>query len=154
MPWCPLSMSWNRSWEGWRTGCYHPRVVEHLPKGGEEALLLGAFLRQAVLSLLQDQATIRGLLQQTLANNDVDQLASTLDNLKVLLLSHQRQLMADLAGLFSPELRQRLFPDSPSLTEEGDRLRQRLHRLWHDTWTPPCSRSSCTSSCRIGLGSP
>jgi hypothetical protein len=109
---------------------YHPRVVEHLPKGGEEALLLGAFLRQAVLSLLQDQATIRGLLQQTLANNDVDQLASTLDNLKVLLLSHQRQLMADLAGLFSPELRQRLFPDSPSLTEEGDRLRQRLHRLW------------------------
>ncbi len=109
---------------------YHPRVTEHLPKGSEEALLLGAFLRQAVLSLLQDQATIRGLLQQTLANNDVDQLANTLDNLKALLLNHQRQLMADLAGLFSPELRQRLFPDSPSLTEEGDRLRQRLHRLW------------------------
>ena len=109
---------------------YHPRVAEHLPKGSEEALLLGAFLRQAVLSLLQDQSTIRGLLQQTLSNNDVDQLASTLDNLKALLLSHQRQLMADLAGLFSPELRQRLFPDSPSLTEEGDRLRQRLHRLW------------------------
>lgn len=109
---------------------YHPRVADHLPKGSEEALLLGAFLRQAVLSLLQDQATIRGLLQQTLANNDVDQLASTLDNLKALLLNHQRQLMADLAGLFSPELRQRLFPDSPSLTEEGDRLRQRLHRLW------------------------
>jgi len=109
---------------------YHPRVAEHLPKGGEEALLLGAFLRQAVLSLLQDQATIRGLLQQTLVNNDVDQLAGTLDNLKALLLNHQRQLMADLAGLFSPELRQQLFPDSPSLTEEGDRLRQRLHRLW------------------------
>jgi hypothetical protein len=109
---------------------YHPRVADHLPKGSEEALLLGAFLRQAVLSLLQDQATIRGLLQQTLANNDVDQLASTLDSLKALLLSHQRQLMADLAGLFSPELRQRLFPDSPSLTEEGDRLRQRLHPLW------------------------
>ena len=109
---------------------YHPRVAESLPKGSEESLLLGAFLRQAVLSLLQDQATIRGLLQQTLANNDVDQLASSLDNLKALLLSHQRQLMADLVGLFSPELRQRLFPDSPSLTEEGDRLRQRLHRLW------------------------
>lgn len=109
---------------------YHPRVAEGLPKGSEESLLLGAFLRQAVLSLLQDQATIRGLLQQTLANNDVDQLASSLDNLRALLLSHQRQLMADLVGLFSPELRQRLFPDSPSLTEEGDRLRQRLHRLW------------------------
>ena len=109
---------------------YHPRAAEPLPKGSEESLLLGAFLRQAVLSLLQDQATIRGLLQQTLANNDVDQLANSLDNLKALLLSHQRQLMADLVGLFSPELRQRLFPDSPSLTEEGDRLRQRLHRLW------------------------
>lgn len=109
---------------------YHPRVAESLPKGSEESLLLGAFLRQAVLSLLQDQATIRGLLQQALANNDVDQLANSLDNLKALLLSHQRQLMADLVGLFSPELRQRLFPDSPSLTEEGDRLRQRLHRLW------------------------
>lgn len=109
---------------------YHPRVAEHLPPGGEEALLLGAFLRQAILSLLQDQATIRGLLQQTLANNDLDQLSITLDNLKALLLSHQRLLMADLAGLFSPALRQKLFPDSPSLTEEGDRLRQRLHRLW------------------------
>lgn len=109
---------------------YHPRAAEQLPKSGEEALLLGAFLRQAVLSLLQDQATIRGLLQQALANNDPDQLAATLDNLRALLLSHQRQLMADLVGLFSPELRQRLFPHSPSLTEEGDRLRQRLHRLW------------------------
>jgi hypothetical protein len=109
---------------------YHPRVAEHLPKESEEALLLGAFLRQAVLSLLQDQATIRSLLQQALANNDVDLLASTLDNLKALLVSHQRQLMADLAGLFSPALRQRLFPGSLSLTEEGDRLRQRLHRLW------------------------
>lgn len=109
---------------------YHPRAAEQLPRGGEEGLLLGAFLRQAVLSLLQDQSTIRGLLQQTLAQNDVDQLATSLDNLKALLLSHQRQLMADLVGLFSPELRQKLFPDSPSLTEEGDRLRQRLHRLW------------------------
>ena len=109
---------------------YHPRAAEQLPKGSEEGLLLGAFLRQAVLSLMQDQSTIRGLLQQALANNDVDQLAASLDNLKALLLSHQRQLMADLVGLFSPDLRQRLFPDSPSLTEEGDRLRQRLHRLW------------------------
>ncbi len=109
---------------------YHPRAAEQLPKGSEEGLLLGAFLRQAVLSLLQDQSTIRGLLQQALANNDVDQLASSLDNLRALLLSHQRQLMADLVGLFSPDLRQRLFPDSPSLTEEGDRLRQRLRRLW------------------------
>lgn len=109
---------------------YHPRSAELLPKGSEEQLLLGAFLRQAVLSLLQDQSTIRGLLQQTLAQNDVDQLAQILDNLKALLLNHQRQLMGDLVGLFSPELRQRLFPDSPSLTEEGDRLRQRLHRLW------------------------
>lgn len=109
---------------------YNPRIAEQLPKGSEEALLLGAFLRQAVLSLLQDQATIRGLLQQTLANNDLDHLATTLDNLRALLLNHQRQLMGDLAGLFSSELRQRLFPDSPSLTEEGDRLRQRLHRLW------------------------
>lgn len=109
---------------------YHPRSADQLPKGSEEALLLGAFLRQAVLSLLQDQATIRGLLQQTLAQGDLDQLAATLDNLKALLLSHQRQLMGDLVGLFSPELRQRLFPDSASLTEEGDRLRQRLHRLW------------------------
>ena len=109
---------------------FHPRVADALPKGSEESLLLGAFLRQAVLSLLQDQATIRGLLLQTLTNDDVDQLATTLDNLKALLKSHQRQLMGDLVGLFSPELRQKLFPDSPSLTEEGDRLRQRLHRLW------------------------
>ena len=109
---------------------FHPRAAEHLPKGSEEALLLGAFLRQAVLSLLQDQATIKGTLQQTLATEDVDQLATALDNLKALLLNHQRQLMGDLVGLFSTELREKLFPDSPSLTEEGDRLRQRLHRLW------------------------
>jgi len=109
---------------------FHPRVADGLPQGSEESLLLGAFLRQAVLSLLQDQATIRGLLLQTLTHDDVDQLATTLDNLKAMLLSHQRQLMGDLVGLFSPELRIKLFPDSPSLTEEGDRLRQRLQRLW------------------------
>lgn len=109
---------------------FHPRVAGALPSHGEEALLLGAFLRQAVLSLLQDQATVRSLLQQALAQEDGDQLAATLDNLKALLLNHQRQLMGDLVGLFSPELRRKLFPDSPSLTEEGDRLRSRLYRLW------------------------
>jgi hypothetical protein len=50
--------------------------------------------------------------------------------MRALLVNHQRQLMGDLVGLFSSELRKKLFPDSPSLTEEGDRLRQRLHRLW------------------------
>ena len=109
---------------------YNPKEAELLPKDSEEALLLGAFLRQAVLSLLQDQNTIRSMLQQSMVNNDADQLATTMDNLRTLLLNHQRQLMGDLVGLFSPELRQRLFPDSPSLMEEGDRLRQRLHRLW------------------------
>jgi hypothetical protein len=109
---------------------FHPRVAEQLPQGSEEALLLGAFLRQAVLSLLQDQATIHSLLHQSLANEDVDQLAAALDNLRPMLVSHQRQLLGDLVGLFSPDLRKKLFPDSPSLTEEGDRLRQRLYRLW------------------------
>lgn len=115
---------------------YHPREADALPKDSEEGLLLGAFLRQAVLSLLQDQNTIRSMLQQALVNNDADQLALTMDNLRTLLLNHQRQLMGDLVGLFSPELRQRLFPDSPSLMEEGDRLRQRLHRLWE--YLDPC----------------
>jgi hypothetical protein len=109
---------------------FHPRAAEQLPQGSEEALLLGAFLRQAVLSLLQDQATIHSLLHQALASEDVDQLAIALDNLRPMLVSHQRQLMGDLVGLFSPELRNKLFPNSPSLTEEGDRLRQRLYRLW------------------------
>ncbi len=111
-------------------GVYNPKAASSLPPANEDALLLGAFLRQAVLALLQDQSTVKGLLQQALATGDADQLANTLDNLRALLINHQRQLMGDLAGLFSPELRQKLFPDSPSLTEEGDRLRQRLHRLW------------------------
>lgn len=111
-------------------GVYHPRAAESLAKGSEDALLLGAFLRQAVLALLQDQSTVRNLLQQALAGGDLDQLAHTLDNMRALLVNHQRQLMGDLVGLFSAELRKKLFPDSPSLTEEGDRLRQRLHRLW------------------------
>lgn len=111
-------------------GVYHPRAAETLPKGSEDGLLLGAFLRQAVLALLQDQSTVRNLLQQALAGGDLDQVAHTLDNMRALLVNHQRQLMGDLVGLFSSELRKKLFPDSPSLTEEGDRLRQRLHRLW------------------------
>lgn len=111
-------------------GVYHPKAAETLPKGSEDALLLGAFLRQAILALLQDQSTVRNLLQQALAGGDADQLAHTLDNMRALLVNHQRQLMGDLVGLFSSELRKKLFPDSPSLTEEGDRLRQRLHRLW------------------------
>jgi hypothetical protein len=56
-----------------------------------------AFLRQAVLSLLQDQATIRSMLQQTLAHNDGDQLAGTLDNLRALLLTGARR--EELAAL-------------------------------------------------------
>jgi hypothetical protein len=111
-------------------GVFNPRSAEALPPESEAARLLEPYLRQAVLSLLQDQATIQGQLLQHLASDDVDQLASALDNLRALLLNHQRQLTGDLLGLFSPELRQRLFPDSPSLSEEGDRLRQRLYRLW------------------------
>lgn len=109
---------------------YNPKNIEHMEKSSQETLLLGAFLRQAVLSLLQDQSTVRGIIQQSLSNNDVDLLVGNMDNLKALLVFHQQQLMADLVGLFSPELRQRLFPESLTFTEEGDRLRQRLHRLW------------------------
>lgn len=113
-------------------GVYHPRAADALPKGSEDGLLLGAFLRQAVLALMQDQSTVHNLLQQALAGGDLDQVAHTLDNMRALLVNHQRQLMGDLVGLFSSELRKKLFPDSPSLTEEGDRLRQRLHRLWEN----------------------
>ena len=109
---------------------FHPRAAQSMPAGSPDALMLDGFLRQAVLSLLQDQATIHSLLQQALANEDVDQLATVLDNLRALLRNHQRQLMGDLVGMFSPDLRRKLFPESPSLTEEGDRLRQRLYRLW------------------------
>jgi hypothetical protein len=109
---------------------FHPRVAASLPPGGEEARVLEGFLRQAVLGLLQDQATLRSLLQQALAQEDGDQLAVALDNLRGLVLNHQRRLMGDLVGLFAPDLRHRLFPDAPSPTEEGDRLRQRLYRLW------------------------
>lgn len=108
---------------------YHPRAAEWLPRDSEESFILGNFLRQAVLGLVQDQATIRGLLQQTLASNDVDQLAGNLDNLRALLIHHQRQLMMDLVGLFSPDFRKKLLPDFTSQVEEGDRLRQRVYRM-------------------------
>ncbi|HJU83673.1 MAG TPA: hypothetical protein VJ600_05650 [Holophagaceae bacterium] len=108
---------------------YTPDMADSLSPGAEAQRLRGLF-RQAVLSLRQDQSTVRGLLQQALATQDADQLAATLDNLKTLLHTHQRQLMGDLVGIFSPELRLRLFPESVSLAEEGDRLRQRLHRLY------------------------
>lgn len=109
--------------------CYPPSAAEGFPGDEEEVGRLRAFLRQAVLGLRQDQGTVRSLLQQALAAQDSDQLALALDNLARLLASHQKQLMGDLVGLFSPELRTRLFPGSPSAVEEGDRLRQRLQRL-------------------------
>jgi hypothetical protein len=113
---------------------YQPSAVESLPPSPEITRLKG-FFRQAVLSLRQDQSTLRSLLQQALANEDADQLAQALVNLRELLVGHQKQLMGDLVAVFSPELRSRLFPDSPSLTEEGDRLRQRLQRLF-ESLTP------------------
>lgn len=99
-------------------------------KPGPEAQRLRGVFRQAVLSLRQDQSTVRALLQQSLAAQDTDQLAVGLDNLRALLMTHQRNQVGDLVGVFSPELRQRLYPESVSLAEEGDRLRQRLHRLY------------------------
>ncbi len=108
---------------------YTSEAADGLSPGAEAQRMRGLF-RQAVLSLRQDQSTVRGLLQQALTTQDADQLASTLDNLKTLLNSHQRQLMGDLVGIFSTDLRQRLYPESVSLAEEGDRLRQRLHRLY------------------------
>jgi len=120
------------------------RVVERAYDPGRAALLnpdqpevprLRAYLRQAVLSLRQDQATLRSLLQQALAGADADQLAHTLDNLRGLLINHQKQLMGELVGLFSPDVQQRLFPESPSMMEEGERLRLRIQRLWEQV--PP-----------------
>ncbi|WP_243320161.1 hypothetical protein [Geothrix sp. SG200] len=100
-----------------------------------EAPRLRAYLRQAVLSLRQDQGTLRSLLQQALAGADAEQVAHAQDSLRGLLLNHQKQLMGELVGLFSPDVQQRLFPDSPSLMEEGDRLRLRIQRLWEQV--PP-----------------
>ncbi len=109
---------------------YHPSGTEALPPGQEETPRLRNFFRQAVLALRQDQNTLRSLLAQALAGQDTDQLAQVLDTLRGLLLNHQKQLMGGLVGIFSPEAQKRLFPDTPDAMEEGERLRQRLQRLW------------------------
>lgn len=109
---------------------YHPSGLEALPAEPEETARLRSYFRQAVLALRQDQSTLRSLLSQALAGRDADQLAQTLDTLRTLLLNHQKQLMGGLVGIFSPDLQQRLFPESPNPMEEGERLRHRLQRLW------------------------
>jgi hypothetical protein len=38
--------------------------------------------------------------------------------------------MGELVGIFSTEVQQRLFPESPGLKEEGEQLRQRVQQLW------------------------
>ena len=113
---------------------YGPDHLEGLNPGPEAQKLRGLF-RQAVLAQRQDQSTVRALLHLALAARDTDQLAMGLDNLRALLLGHQRNQVGDLVGIFSPELRQRLYPESVSLADEGDRLRQRLHRLY-ESLTP------------------
>ena len=108
---------------------YAQEALTGLKPGPESQKLRGLF-RQTVLALRQDQSTVRALLQQALSAPDTDQLAVGLDNLRALLMAHQRNQVGDLVGVFSPELRLRLYPESVSLAEEGDRLRQRLHRLY------------------------
>ena len=114
---------------------YDPARCDLLDPAQPETARLRAFLRQAVLSLHQDQGTLRSLLQQALVGQDADQLAQTLDNLRGLLINHQRQLMGELVGIYSPDVQQRLFPESPSMMEEGERLRLRIQRLWEQV--PP-----------------
>jgi hypothetical protein len=114
---------------------YDPARCDLLDPAQPETARLRAFLRQAVLSLRQDQGTLRSLLQQALVGQDADQLAQTLDNLRGLLSNHQRQLMGELVGIYSPDVQQRLFPESPSMMEEGERLRLRIQRLWEQV--PP-----------------
>jgi hypothetical protein len=114
---------------------YDPTRGELLDPSRSDSHRLKAFLRQAVLSLQQDQGTLRSLLQQALAGQDADQLAQTLDNLRGLLINHQKQLMGELVGIFSPDVQHRLFPESPSMMEEGERLRLRIQRLWEQV--PP-----------------
>lgn len=114
---------------------YDPERAALLDPDRPEAPRLRAYLRQAVLSLHQDQGTLRSLLQQALAGQDADQLDQTLDNLRTLLVNHQKQLMGELVGIFSPDVQQRLFPESPSTMEEGERLRLRIQRLWEQV--PP-----------------
>ncbi|HJV49164.1 MAG TPA: hypothetical protein VJ549_07820 [Geothrix sp.] len=114
---------------------YDPAHGERLDSAAPQAHRVRAFLRQAVLSLHQDQGTLRSLLQQALAGQDADQLAQILDNLRGLLINHQKQLMGELVGIFSPDVQHRLFPESPSMMEEGERLRVRIQRLWEQV--PP-----------------
>jgi hypothetical protein len=114
---------------------YDPGRAPLLDPEHPEVPRLRAYLRQAVLSLRQDQGTLRSLLQQALAGQDADQLAHTLDNVRGLLVNHQKQLMGELVGIFSPDVQQRLFPESPSMMEEGERLRLRIQRLWEQV--PP-----------------
>jgi hypothetical protein len=114
---------------------YDPTRGEQLDSTKSNTHRLRAFLRQAVLSLQQDQGTLRSLLAQSLAGQDADQLAQTLDNLRGLLINHQKQLMGELVGIFSPDVQHRLFPESPSMMEEGERLRLRIQRLWEQV--PP-----------------
>lgn len=114
---------------------YDPAGGDRLDPSRPETPRLQAFLRQAVLSLQQDQGTLRSLLQQSLAGQDADQLAQTLDNLRGLLINHQKQLVGELVGIFSPDVQHRLFPESPSLMAEGERLRLRVQRLWEQV--PP-----------------
>ena len=114
---------------------YAPERAADLDGSRPEIPRLRAYLRQAVLSLHQDQETLRSLLQQVLAAQDPELLAHTLDNLRALLVNHQKQLMGELVGIFSPDVQQRLFPESPSMMEEGERLRLRIQRLWEQV--PP-----------------
>jgi hypothetical protein len=114
---------------------YDPARGELLDPSRPEAHRLRAFLKQAVLSLHQDQGTLRSLLQKALAGQDADQLAQALDSLRGLLINHQKQLMGGLVGIFSPDVQHRLFPESPGSMEEGDRLRLRIQRLWEQV--PP-----------------
>jgi hypothetical protein len=109
---------------------YDPACGDRLDLTRPEASRLLTFFRQAVLSLHQDQSTLRSLLQQALSGEDADQLAQSLDNLRGLLMNHQKQLMSELVGIFSPDMQHRLFPESPSMMEEGERLRMRIQRLW------------------------
>jgi hypothetical protein len=114
---------------------YDPTRAEGLDPTHAEVARLRVFLRQAVLGMNQDQGTLRSLLKQALAGQDADQLAQTLDNLRALLINHQKQLMGELVGIFSPDVQHRLFPEMPGMMEEGERLRLRIQRLWEQV--PP-----------------
>ena len=114
---------------------YDPARGDLLDFSRPDAVRLQSFLRRAVQSLKQDQGTLQSLLQQALAGQDADQLAQTLDNLRGLLINHQKQLMGELVGIFSSEVQHRLFPQSTTLMEEGEQLRSRIQQLWEQV--PP-----------------